>query len=146
MRRRRSGSGWDFIDFPDLGDDPISAIIAIVMLAIVAVVLVVFAGPAVIAALAFLVDSFLIGLAALGTLLGALLFRRPWVLSARTREEPVEQRDVQVVGWLASRRALEALRGEIETGQPSPVTLAKASIPRQRRRPALRRVAALWRR
>lgn len=109
---------WDVADGFDLADlvwdvPGIGVAIALVVSGVVVGVLAVLF---VIPALALLVELLIVVLVAVGALVFRVLLRRPWLVVARRRasEERIVRR---VVGFRASRRAVDDLAGQLRRGE-----------------------------
>ncbi len=53
----------------------------------------------------------------LASLAGRLVLRRPWRIRARTKGPPAEELAWHVVGWRASRRAIEEVKHAVAAGE-----------------------------
>src|SRR3954468_3754746 len=125
-RRRRIGR----VDLGDLGGVPdfggggiglddlgiVGAIIGAILLAVAVVLLalVLFNVVAIAIELMIVIVLFLAGI------VGRVVFRRPWTVFAATKNVSVTR---NVVGWRASRRALDEMAGRLESGlelEPAP--------------------------
>jgi hypothetical protein len=111
--RRRDGSDWSGL-LDGGGDDLLGAVVLVVAAVLLVVLLVLFA-PLLLALLLFVVETLVFLLAALATLLGAVVLRRPWRIVAETPGPPPEHREVRVHGLRTSRRALEDLCRQLRT-------------------------------
>lgn len=106
-----AGGGADASSAFDLFDGPISIVLGVVA-AIVLGVLVAFLFP-----LIFTLIELLIALVLLPLGVGMrVVLGEPWVLVAHTSGPPPERRFMSVVGWRASREALDQMAGAIRAG------------------------------
>ncbi|MBE2318513.1 hypothetical protein DVA67_021210 [Solirubrobacter sp. CPCC 204708] len=111
-RKRMEGVDTGSFEFPDLGsaDDILGAILLVVFGAIAILFLIVTLFNVVVLAieLTILILGLILGLFA------RVVLRKPWTVFAKSGPW-LEER--QVVGWRASRRLLDELAGEIESGR-----------------------------
>lgn len=114
-RRRRQDDGgtrwYDWIDLPlGLGDGPLW-IVGIVVVVLVVLALVFWGIPLLLA----LLDVVVVLIVLVASVLGRVVFRRPWTVEAVAGDG--ERRTRQVVGWRAAGRAAEGWADELRHGQ-----------------------------
>ena len=111
--RWRGGEWWDVPDvgnpFELLDDNPFAFVFGLVLLALLALFLFpVFA----------IVIEVAIAVVALTVTIGAkVLFRRPWIVEARTSAPPEHVLRWKVVGWRRSHEIMLEIRDAIEAGR-----------------------------
>lgn len=93
----------------DIGDGPAGVVIAIVA-AVAFVLFIVFVLPIVLTILEIVLVLFLLPL----FVVARLVLRKPWVIVARTKGPPPEERSASVSGWRASGNAMQELVQEIQ--------------------------------
>ena len=109
--------GWDGVEtgvlpFPDVGDadDIFGAILLAVFVVIAAVFLALLLFNVVVLAIeiAILVLGLIVGL------FSRVVLRKPWTVFVKSGSHTVER---HVVGWRASRRLIDELAGDVESGR-----------------------------
>jgi hypothetical protein len=109
--------GWDGVDtgelpFPDLGDA--DDLFGAILLAIFAVIAVVFLALLLFNVVVLAIEIAILVLGLLIGLFSRVVLRKPWTVFAKSGAQ-VDER--HVVGWRASRRLIDELAGEIESGR-----------------------------
>ena len=109
--------GWDGVEtgdlpFPDLGDA--DDILGAILLAVFAVIAVVFLALLLFNVVVLAIELTILILGLLIGLFSRVVLRKPWTVFAISGPN-VEER--HIVGWRASRRAIDELVGEIESGR-----------------------------
>ena len=94
--------GFDFLEGP-------GGIVATIVVAIVALLFVVFVLPIVLTALEIVLVLALLPM----FVIARIVLRKPWIIVARTKGPPPEERTTAVSGWRASRVAMETMIQEI---------------------------------
>jgi hypothetical protein len=109
--------GWEGVDtgsfeFPDLGsaDDIFGAILLVVFGAIAVLFLILTLFNVVVLA----IEITIIVLGLIVGLFSRVVLRKPWTVFARSGPHTVER---HVVGWRASRRLIDELAGDVESGR-----------------------------
>ena len=122
-RRRRLGRARvrDIGDgsLPDFGADDLGAI-AVVIAAVIAVVVAVFLALMLFNVFAIAIELLLLVLVALAGVIGRVVFRRPWIVTAKAGSTRLEW---PVVGYFNSRRRIEEIAGQLALGtqlEPAP--------------------------
>lgn len=111
-RLRDIGDGsWGDIGFDDLG------IFGAIVLALVALVVVAFLALILLNVVAIALELLILVVLLIAGVIGRVAFRRPWMVFAQSGSD-VSQRPV--VGWRASRRAIEQLADQIASGRLQP--------------------------
>jgi hypothetical protein len=112
-KKRENEPGADPVDLPlglDLLDGTVIGIAIVVTVVVVVFVLV----PLIGIAIELLVLAFLFG----SSLVGRVVFRRPWTIEAVKADHPGERVAFPVKGWRQSSQALDELRTAIAAGGP----------------------------
>ena len=114
-RKRGSfGQAGDAMDGIDVGlellDGPWGLFLTVIV-AIVGTLFVVFVLPIVLTALEIVLVLVLLPL----FVIARVVLRKPWIIVARTKGPPPEQRTVAVSGWRASRDAIDAMIQDIRS-------------------------------
>jgi hypothetical protein len=107
MRDRGDGSWLDFGGADDLG--AVGVIIAV----IVAVIVTVFLALLLFNVVAIAIELLLVILIALAGVIGRVVFRRPWIVTASSGGTRLEW---PVVGYFNSRAKIEEIAGQIASG------------------------------
>jgi hypothetical protein len=108
---------WDGVDtgelpFPDLGDA--DDIFGAILLAVFAVIAVVFLALLLFNVVVLAIEITIVVLGLLIGLFSRVVLRKPWTVFAKSGPHAVER---HVVGWRASRRLIDELAGEVESGR-----------------------------
>jgi hypothetical protein len=119
-RRRFKKADLDFPDMPspDGADD--LGIIGAILLAIVTVFLAIFLALLLFNVIALAIELTIVIVVGLAGLIGRVVFRRPWIVFARSGDARLEY---PVVGYFNSRRKLQELAGQLSLGaqlEPAP--------------------------
>ena len=108
--------GWDGVDtgdlpFPDLGDA--DDIFGAILLAVFAVIAAIFLALVLFNVIALAIEITVLVVGLLVGLFSRVVLRKPWTVFATSGPHVVER---HVVGWRASRRVIDELAGEVESG------------------------------
>ncbi len=113
--RRDRGSGgsawWNVLDIPDVGGDSITLWLIVIGVLLAVVLAWVFVFPV----LFFLLDLLVLVLIAAVAIALRVLFRRPWIVQARSGDDELTW---PVVGWRASLRRVDAVAARLQRGLP----------------------------
>lgn len=114
-RRGRLGEASDAMHGIDFGFDVLDegpwGLFLTVIVAIVFVLFVVFVFPLILTALEIVLVLVLLPL----FVVARVVLRKPWIIVARTKGPPPEERTVSASGWRASAQAMERLIQEIRS-------------------------------
>ena len=108
---------WDGVDtgdlpFPDLGDA--DDILGAILLAVFAVIAAVFLALLLFNVVVLAIEITILILGLLIGLFSRVVLRKPWTVFAISGPRHEER---HIVGWRASRRAIDELAGEVESGR-----------------------------
>lgn len=109
--------GWDGVDtgdlpFPDVGDA--DDIFGAILLAVFAVIAAVFLALLLFNVVVLAIEITILVLGLIVGLFSRVVLRKPWTVFAKSGPHTVER---HVVGWRASRRLIDELAGEVESGR-----------------------------
>jgi hypothetical protein len=100
-------------DFPGIDGLDDLGIFGAIILAILAVIVAIFLALLLFNVIALAIELLIVIVAGLAGLVGRVVFRRPWVVFARSGERRFEYR---VVGYFNSRRKLQDLASQLSIG------------------------------
>ncbi|HEY6891750.1 MAG TPA: hypothetical protein VI300_28365 [Solirubrobacter sp.] len=115
-RRKRLGRadmsdiGPDWLDFPDADD---LGIVGVIIAVVVTIVLTIFIALLLFNVIAIAIELLIVIVVALAGIIGRVVFRRPWIVFARTKDVVHEW---PVVGYLNGRRRIQEISSQLALG------------------------------